>query len=145
MPFCIVANQRAAELEEVLAVQSGQVGAHLVQQRVSAEREGVCQRVDGPQAIDNQGLHLVEIGGSDLQGGRDIRRQRSQVVRDGQEARIHARQCGLVTLEVREARANRAEEDFRRHKALPESDVQNDVGQLERQVNVELVGQNLSQ
>ncbi len=103
----------------------------------------MCWRVDGPQAIDDQGLHLVEIGGIDLQGGRNIRRQRSQVVRDGQEARIHARQCGLVALEVREARADRAEEDFQRHKALPESGVQNHVAQLGRQVNVELVGQNL--
>ncbi len=105
-------NRRAVELEEVLAVQSGQVATHLVEQRVGAEREGVCRRVDGPQAIDDQGLHLVEIGDNDLQGGRDIWRQRSQVVRDGQEAHIHARQCGLVALEVHEARADRAKEDF---------------------------------
>jgi hypothetical protein len=88
-------------------------------------------------------LHLVEIDDSDLQGDRDIQQQRSQVVRNGQEACIHARQCGLITLEVREARADRAEEDFQRHKALPESGVQNDVAQLGHQVNVELVGQNL--
>jgi len=125
--FALLQNRRAAELEEVLAVQSGQVGAHLVEQRVGAKRKGVCWQVDGPQAIDDQGLHLVEIGNSDLQGDRDIRRQRLQVVRDGQEARIHARQCGLVALKVREARADRAEEDFQRHKALPESGVQNDV------------------
>ncbi len=65
------------------------------------------------------------------------------MVRDGQETRIHAQQCGLVAFEVREAWADRAEEDFQRRKALPESGVQNDVTQFGRQVNVELVGQNL--